>query len=161
MAHVNIDRLTDGLLIHTVHMCINRLWNVCKQIDYTHIHLHTASMHSCHTLPEPRDAPARWMMDGVRVRTYDTREHPFISVTQLIPLPSHPLRHSASRQTPPPNPHPAPCVSRLLFPLSVCLLSSLRFISFSSPSPYSPLFGSNLRKNGNLVYVFNFCYDIL
>lgn len=44
------------------------------------------------------------MMDRVRVRTGDTEAHPFISVTWLIPLFSHPLRHSTSRQAPPPKP---------------------------------------------------------
>lgn len=44
------------------------------------------------------------MMDRVRGRTGDTRAHPFISVTRLIPVSSHPLRHSTSRQTPPPKP---------------------------------------------------------
>lgn len=84
----------------------------------------------------------RWMMDGVRVRTGDTREHPFISVTRLIPLSSHPLRHSASCQPPPSpqNPHPTLCVSRLLFPFSACLLSSMRsvYFSLSYSIPYTP-----------------------
>lgn len=44
------------------------------------------------------------MMDRVRGRTGDTRAHPFISVTRLIPVSSHPLRHSTSGQTPPPKP---------------------------------------------------------
>lgn len=40
-------------------------------------------------------------MDRVKVRTGDTKEHPFISVTQLIPLLSRPLLHSTSRQQTP------------------------------------------------------------
>lgn len=144
MVHINIDRLTEGILTHTIHMCINRLWNVCKQIDYTYSCTQLACAAATHS-----GAPwcSQWMMDGVRVRTGDTREHPFISVTQLIPLSSHPLRHSASRQTPPPKPHPTLCVSRLLFPFSFCLFSSMRSISFTVLPPNSPLFGSYLKKN--------------
>lgn len=50
----NIDRLTGGILIHTAHdACINRLRSVCKQFDYTDVHLHTAGMRSWHTLRGP------------------------------------------------------------------------------------------------------------
>lgn len=98
-------------------MCINRLWNVCKQIDCTSMHLRTAG-----TLCLPRALPrsSKWMMDGVRVWKNDTKEHPFISVVQLILLFCHPLRHSISRQHPP-NPHPALCVSLLTFAVKAFL----------------------------------------
>lgn len=74
------------------------------------------------------------MMDRVRGRTGDTRAHPFISVTRLIPVSSHPLRHSTSRQTPPPKPSsPLSVRQSPLFPFSPCLLSSTRAISFFLP----------------------------
>lgn len=88
MVHINADR--GNINMYNTHVFINRAWNVCKQIDYTHVYSRAAATH--------RGAPwcSQWLMDIVRVKTGDTREHPFISVAQLIPLSSRPLRHSAS-----------------------------------------------------------------
>ena len=116
----------------------------------------------CHAL---RRCPPR-MMDRVRVRTGDTGAHPFISVTQLIPLSSHPLRHSTSRQTPLRKPHPRSVRQSPLFPFSACLLSSTRAISFFLPFLLLLHFvwlnrgGEKKKKDGKWVYVFlGLCCD--
>lgn len=156
MVHINIDRLTEGILIHTIHTCINRLWNVCKQIDYTHVHLRTAGMHSCHTLWSPMTLPMNdgrsesedgWHQRASLHLCHSANPSLLSSIASLCFSPDTPSKPSSSL-----------CVSRSLFPFPVCLLSSMRSIYFSLPLPLTLLCLVLILKYGNLVvYVFNFC----
>lgn len=125
-------------------------------------HTYTCAQLTC-TAATLSGAPwcCRWMMDGVRVRTGDTREHPFISVTRLIPLSSHPLRHSAFCQPPPPKPTSHSVRQSLtlsLLRLPTFLHEIHLFLSFSLHPLYShsPLLAFNSH-----VFTFIFFYDIL
>lgn len=101
-----------------------------------------------------------------RVRTGDTGAHPFISVTRLIPLSSHALRHSTSRQTPPPKPS-SPLRASVATLSFLCMPTFLHESHlFLPPFPaFTPLclFKSREReekKDGKWVYVFlGLCCD--
>lgn len=106
------------------------------------------------------------MMDRVRWRTGDIRAHPFISVTRLIPLSSHSLRHSTSRQTPPPKPS-SPLRASVATLSLLCMPTFLHESHlFLPPFPaFTPLClvksrGRAGKKDGKCIYVFlGLCCD--
>lgn len=160
MVHINVDRLTEGVLIHKIHMCINRLWNVCKQIDYTHIHLHTAGMHSCHTLwssmmfsmnDGQSESEDGWHQRASLHLCHSANPARLSSITSLCLSPDTPSKPS-SRSV-----RQSPTLSPLRLPT---FLHEIHL--FDSPSPILTLLCLVLIiKKGYLLYVFNFCYDIL
>lgn len=127
MVSINIVGLTEGTLIQRAHVCTHRLTEACKQIDYTDVPCTPAMLPKNDGQSESEDG---WHRSASLHLCHSA--NPSLS--------SHPLRHSTSRQTPPPKPSPCSVRQSPLFPFSACLLSSTRAISFFPPFPaFTPL----------------------
>lgn len=153
MVSINIVGLTEGTLIQRAHVCTRKLTEACKQIDYTDV--------PCTPAMLPKNDGQSESEDGRHRRASLHLCH-----SANPSLSSHPLRHSTSRQTPPPKPSPCSVRQSPLFPFSACLLSSTRAISFFLPFLLLLHFvwlnrgGETKKKDGKWVYVFlGLCCD--